>query len=165
MSPTERTTYVLVDGENIDATLGNSILTRRPQPDERPRWDRLLTFAEATWAQPVRGLFFLAANGELPMGFAPFLLKELIGYDWKFPAERRELEQQLAYLESLTGEQTGRQMAVFAQLRLSAGLEASDWVNFPGQFLEQLSAHLWATHQMDAFRAASETYVQRVFTA
>ena len=69
MSPAERTTYVLVDGENIDATLGNSILTRRPQPDERPRWDRLLTFAEATWGQPVRGLFFLAANGDLPASF------------------------------------------------------------------------------------------------
>ena len=38
-------TYVLVDGENIDATLGTSILGRRPQPDERPRWDRLLSFA------------------------------------------------------------------------------------------------------------------------
>jgi len=33
----QRTTYVLVDGENIEATLGTSILSRRPQPDERPR--------------------------------------------------------------------------------------------------------------------------------
>ena len=40
----ERNTWVLVDGENIDATLGGSILGRRPQPDERPRWDRLLSF-------------------------------------------------------------------------------------------------------------------------
>lgn len=69
MAESERTTYVLVDGENIDATLGSSILSRRPHPDERPRWDRLLTFAEATWEQPVRGLFFLQANGDLPSGF------------------------------------------------------------------------------------------------
>ncbi|MGO1423524.1 MAG: NYN domain-containing protein, partial [Brachybacterium sp.] len=27
---TERTTYLLVDGENIDATLGVSVLGRRP---------------------------------------------------------------------------------------------------------------------------------------
>ncbi|MCW2738704.1 MAG: nuclease, partial [Nocardioides sp.] len=34
----ERMTYLLVDGENIDATLGTSILGRRPRPEERPRW-------------------------------------------------------------------------------------------------------------------------------
>ena len=67
------TTYVLVDGENIDATLGQSILGRRPQSHERPRWDRLLKFAEDTWQQPVRGLFFLAVNGELPMSFVQAL--------------------------------------------------------------------------------------------
>jgi uncharacterized protein len=70
---TERTTYVLVDGENIDATLGQSILGRRPQPHERPRWDRLLQFAEDAWDQPVTGLFFLAANNELPMPFVQAL--------------------------------------------------------------------------------------------
>ncbi|MEH3032624.1 MAG: NYN domain-containing protein [Aeromicrobium erythreum] len=70
---TERRTYVLVDGENIDATLGQSILARRPQPHERPRWDRLLAFAERTFDQPVSGLFFLAVNGEMPMSFVQAL--------------------------------------------------------------------------------------------
>jgi len=71
---TDRTTYVLVDGENIDATLGQSILGgRRPQPHERPRWDRLLQFARDHWDQPVSGLFFLAANGDLPMPFVQAL--------------------------------------------------------------------------------------------
>ncbi|NHI18354.1 NYN domain-containing protein [Phycicoccus endophyticus] len=74
----ERTTYVLVDGENIDATLGSSILGRRPRPEERPRWERLLQFAEERWDQPAVGLFFLAANGELPMSFVQALLA--IGY-------------------------------------------------------------------------------------
>jgi uncharacterized protein len=69
----DRPTYVLVDGENIDATLGQSILGRRPNPHERPRWDRLLQFAEDSWGQPVTGLFFLAANGELPMPFVQAL--------------------------------------------------------------------------------------------
>lgn len=70
----DRATYILVDGENIDATLGNSILGRRPQSDERPRWDRLLTFAETAWPQPAHGLFFLAVNGELPYSFVQALL-------------------------------------------------------------------------------------------
>ena len=68
------TTYLLVDGENIDATLGTAILGRRPQPEERPRWDRVLGFAEQVWDQPAKGLFFLAANGELPMTFVQALL-------------------------------------------------------------------------------------------
>lgn len=69
-----RTTYVLVDGENIDATLGTSILGRRPRPEERPRWERLLDFARDRWGQPATGLFFLAANNELPMSFVQALL-------------------------------------------------------------------------------------------
>ena len=78
MSEAPRSTYVLIDGENIDATLGTSILGRRPRPEERPRWERLLQFARERWDQPARGLFFLAANTELPMTFVQALLA--IGY-------------------------------------------------------------------------------------
>ncbi|MBT9257929.1 NYN domain-containing protein [Phycicoccus sp. MAQZ13P-2] len=78
MDESGRLTYVLVDGENIDATLGNAILARRPRPEERPRWERVLKFAEEHWQQPTRGLFFLAANSELPMSFVQALLA--IGY-------------------------------------------------------------------------------------
>ena len=78
MSQAPRTTYVLVDGENLDATLGNSILGRRPRPEERPRWERLLQFARERWGQDASGLFFLAANTELPMAFVQALLA--IGY-------------------------------------------------------------------------------------
>jgi putative heme uptake system protein len=78
MSDTPRSTYVLVDGENIDATLGGSILGRRPRSEERPRWERLLQFARERWDQPATGLFFLAANNELPMPFVQALLA--IGY-------------------------------------------------------------------------------------
>jgi len=70
-----RTTYLLVDGENIDATLGSSILGGRPTPEQRPRWERVLSFAQQTWDQPVKGLFFLnASNGNLPMSFVQALL-------------------------------------------------------------------------------------------
>ncbi|MEV8267079.1 NYN domain-containing protein [Microbacterium sp. NPDC076911] len=69
----ERITWVLVDGENIDATLGSSILGRRPQPDERPRWDRLIAFARRTWRQDVQGLFFLNASSGIPMSFVQAL--------------------------------------------------------------------------------------------
>jgi putative heme uptake system protein len=64
-----RLTYLLVDGENLDATLGGSILGRRPAPEDRPRWNRVLEHLVERWGQPVRGLFFLAVPGELPLPF------------------------------------------------------------------------------------------------
>jgi putative heme uptake system protein len=76
---TPPTTYVLVDGENIDATLGSAILNGRPTPEQRPRWERVLDFAQRTWGQPVKGLFFLnASSGTMPMSFVQALLA--IGY-------------------------------------------------------------------------------------
>jgi putative heme uptake system protein len=70
-----RVTYLVIDGENLDATLGNSLLGRRPAPDERPRWERVVAFAEQAWDQPVKALFFLnASSGTLPMPFIQALV-------------------------------------------------------------------------------------------
>ena len=66
-------TFLLVDGENIDATLGGSLLGRRPAPEERPRWDRVRDHARDAWEQPVRGLFFLNGTSHLPMSFVQAL--------------------------------------------------------------------------------------------
>ena len=73
MEATARETFLLVDGENIDATLGASLLGRRPAPEERPRWDRVRDYASAVWEQPVRGLFFLNATNAVPMSFVQAL--------------------------------------------------------------------------------------------
>lgn len=71
----ERTTYLLVDGENIDATLGGNVLNHRPNPEERPRWERVREFARQAWDQPVTALFFLnATSGQLPLTFVQALL-------------------------------------------------------------------------------------------
>lgn len=68
-------TYLVIDGENIDATLGMSVLARRPEPEERPRWDRVLRFADNLFDAETKGLFFLnASSGHLPMGFVQALL-------------------------------------------------------------------------------------------
>jgi putative heme uptake system protein len=71
--PVPAETFLLVDGENIDATLGGSLLGRRPAPEERPRWDRVRDHARAAWGQPVRGLFFLNGSSHLPMPFVQAL--------------------------------------------------------------------------------------------
>jgi uncharacterized protein len=66
-------TFLLVDGENIDATLGGSLLGRRPAPEERPRWDRVKGYGRAVWEQDVRGLFYLNGSGQIPMSFVQAL--------------------------------------------------------------------------------------------
>src|SRR3954466_3999572 len=103
----------------------------------------------------------IALLKRLPLGFVPLLLRELIVYDWKFPAERRDLDRQFTYLASLSPEQFAKAMAPFSQLRLTAALEKTDWVNSPAIFTEQLTAHLWTTHQIDSFRAAAVEYIAK----
>jgi len=102
----------------------------------------------------------LAVLRQLPLSFLPFLLKEMVALDTKFPAEREEILLQLAYLESLSPLERDRNMAAFSGLLVTPELESFDWVNLPGQFLERLSSHLWATSQMDIFRSASERYMR-----
>lgn len=95
----------------------------------------------------------------LPLAFLPLLLRELIVYDWKFPLERADLNRQFSYLGSLSDSPFTAALSAFAQLRLSPELERIDWVNSPAIFSEQLSAHLWTTHQIDSFRTAAIEYV------
>jgi hypothetical protein len=103
----------------------------------------------------------IALLQRLPLAFLPLLLRELIVYDWKFPAERADLGRQFAYLGTLAAGPFQTAMSAFTQLKLARELEQTDWVNSPAVFSEKLSAHLWATHQIDAFRAAAVDYVQK----
>ena len=94
----------------------------------------------------------------LPLVFLPSLLREAIDYDFKFPAERKALEKELARLGSLSGDEFNNWFQGFAKIQLSVALQDFDWINSPAQFVEQLSAYLWTTHQLDAFRKAATEY-------
>ena len=100
-----------------------------------------------------------------PLSFLPSVLREIVEYDCKFPTEREALEKELEVLSSLAPEQLDSWLSGFAQIRLSSELERSDWVNAPAQFVEQLSAHLWTTHQLDGFRSAAIAYADRLRAA
>jgi hypothetical protein len=108
---------------------------------------------------------YIGALQRLPLSFLPSLLREVIEYDFKFPVERRAVENELANLASLSPEQLNDWFQGFAQIRLSSQLEQSDWINAPAQFVEQLSAHLWSTHQLDTFRTAAVGYAERLQAA
>ena len=99
----------------------------------------------------------------LPLSFVPSLLREVIDYDFKFPPERKAIEKELANLKSLSP-RAGKRMVpgIRPDQAFSTKLESVDWVNSPGLFVEQLSAHLWATHQLDAFRKAAMDYASRL---
>ncbi|MFL6444261.1 MAG: hypothetical protein ACJ713_10635, partial [Candidatus Sulfotelmatobacter sp.] len=107
----------------------------------------------------------LATLRQLPLSFVPGLLRELISFDFKFPVERKARERELAYLDSLSQVQLKECFRDFSEIRLSRQLEEFDWVKQPGQFVERLSAHLWSTHQLDAFRKASNDYADRLRAA
>lgn len=99
---------------------------------------------------------------QLPLSFLPNLLREMIDYDFKFPAERTAIEKELANLRSLSKVQISQWFQAFSQLSLSSKLEHLDWINRPAQFVEQESAYLWTTHQLDAFRRAAIDYGDRL---
>src|SRR5450755_376232 len=105
---------------------------------------------------------YVVALQRLPLSFVPSLLREVIDYDFKFPPERKAIEKELANLNSLSPDQVKEWFQGFAQISQSTKLENVDWVNSPGLFIEQLSAHLWATHQLDAFRKAAMDYASRL---
>jgi hypothetical protein len=108
---------------------------------------------------------YLDTLQQLPLSFLPALLRELIDYDFKFPVERRAYERELANLSSLSADQLKNWFQGFAQISLSPQLEKFDWTGAPAQFMEQLSAHLWSTHQLDAFRKASTDYADHSHSA
>jgi hypothetical protein len=107
----------------------------------------------------------LRALQQLPLSFLPGLLRELIDYDFKFPAERAAIDKELGNLSSLSPTQISQWFQAFSQLSLSPKLEHLDWLNRPAQFLEQESAYLWTTHQLDAFRRAATDYGDRLRSA
>jgi hypothetical protein len=104
----------------------------------------------------------LQALQQLPMSFLPNLLREVIDYDFKFPAERAATEKELVALSSLSPEQRSQWFHSFSAIEVSSKLDQLDWVSMPGQFVEQLSAYLWTTHQLDAFRKAAIEYADRL---
>jgi len=104
----------------------------------------------------------IVALRELPLSFLPSLLREVIEYDFKFPVERAAIEKELANLSALSPRDLGEWFRAFTEIRLTQKLERFDWVNDPAQFVEQLAAHLWSTHQQDAFRSAAIAYAERL---
>ncbi len=107
----------------------------------------------------------LALLQTLPPVFGALFLSEVIGYDWRFPAERADIERQLTFLEAMDEVQLTAAMAGFAELPLSAALQQRRWAPAPAEFVEKLTAYLWSVHAMDRFRAVATEYQKELFAA
>jgi hypothetical protein len=99
---------------------------------------------------------------QLPLSFLPSLLREIVDYDYKFPAERTQVIGELTVLGRLTPAEIAEWFQAFSQLTLSTRLEQFDWAAQPALFVDQQSAYLWSTHQLDAFRKAAIEYGDRI---
>lgn len=60
--------FALVDGENIDCTLGD-ILGTKPTPKERPDWTKVLVWLKRQFGPRTQGLFFVNVSRSLPTSF------------------------------------------------------------------------------------------------
>ena len=101
---------------------------------------------------------------ELPLAFPP----AVAGADYlRLEVSRRTkgVGSPICLSREKSPEQLRKTMASFEGLRLPAKLEHLDRFNARASFSEQLSAHLWASHQLDTFRAASLKYVTRINAA
>jgi len=102
----------------------------------------------------------LALLRQLPLVFAAVLLREVVAYDWRFPAERRQIDGQMRVLGALSAGELAERMSGFRGLKVSAELERTDWVTNPAGFMEMLTAWLWSTQQMDGFRGTADVYAR-----
>ncbi len=102
---------------------------------------------------------------QLPISFLPSMLRQVIEYDDKFPAERQSIDAELGVLSRLSSSDLLQRFQAFANLSIPSKLENYDWVNHPAQFVEQQSAYLWSTHQLDNFRKAATEYGEQLQAA
>jgi hypothetical protein len=98
----------------------------------------------------------LAALRVVPLSLLPTLLRDLQAYDWKFPPEQKEIVVRLKLLPAAKAA-----LGAFAGIPVPDALERLPWITEPEQFLEQFTAYLWASHQIDAYHVAAKNFVQQ----
>lgn len=91
----------------------------------------------------------------LPLAVCPSFLVQLQGLDTSFPAERATLQWQCDALQNLATDQFAALAAPLNALSLPTTLQNTDWVTAPAHFVTDLTAFLWSSGQLNAFRTAT----------
>jgi len=101
---------------------------------------------------------YLAVFQRMPLILLALILREVIQYDWSFPAERDILTRQLDLLAGMTGASFVALMSPFNAISLPSQLSTLNWVHQPQSFSEQLTAYLWSQHLIDDYHNAAQAY-------
>lgn len=97
----------------------------------------------------------LTALREMPASLLPVFLLELKEYDWKFPAEQREIVTRLEFVQA-----NPSSYAAFRSIKIPTELDNAESVKDPQRLLEEMTAYLWSSLQMDAYRKAADRFVE-----
>ena len=92
----------------------------------------------------------------LPVSLAAVMMQQLARAGSLFPAEKRELDRTLQSLTPPRPDNAKRAVEMFATLRLSPELERLDWRADAAGFVDKMTAELWSTGQIGAFREAAK---------
>ena len=101
----------------------------------------------------------------MPLILASVMLRQLIQFDWCFPAERDRLSRQFDLMSNMDSASFDALMSSFSSIKLSSELRDMEWVDHPQLFSEHLTAYLWSEHQIDRYHKAAQDYQQFVETA
>ncbi len=124
----------------------------------RPDELRAQSFAQYPTAAREFAVQHLSLLQRLPLLICPSFLRQIEQWDTGFPAEQDFLRRQCDFLLGMRPEKFAELVAPFERITASAELQASDWVHGPAAFIAELSAYLWASGQINAFRAASTAF-------
>jgi hypothetical protein len=95
----------------------------------------------------------------LPVPLAAIMMQQIARADRLFPVERRELDRLLKSLQAPRSSEMESAVQDFASLRLSMELRHLDWQRNPADFVDKMTAELWASSQISAFREAAKRLV------
>jgi len=104
----------------------------------------------------------LSVLKRMPLILLSLVLRQVIRYDWSFPAEREQLLLQFEFLDHLDAASFDALMSAFSAIPLSNELTATDWLDHPQRFSEQLTAYLWSENQIDNYHQTAQEYQQRL---
>lgn len=98
----------------------------------------------------------LAVLRQMPVALLPVFLRELKNYDWQFPLEQQQVNRRLDFLQANPSSTAG-----FLRISVPHTMDRPENAANPERFLAEISAYLWSSLQMDAYRESAAEFMHR----
>jgi hypothetical protein len=96
----------------------------------------------------------LPALRQIPASLLPVFLVDLKAYDWKFPIEQKEVIRRIEFVGTHPSSLTA-----FRSIVVPPSLDDPAKAVDPQRYLAEMTAYLWSSLQMDAYRSAADQFV------